>query len=341
MVAHAQRHEKSGPVYEGQTAASKMQQLWSLASERQQSQAWLWTPFTLGIFFENVAVTTQRVADTYEDTLIGRRFKFVHSVGSLAKFQYTTTANAEGYTGIFASGCDNGIIRFSTAKEFITSKSSADQAYDNFIPAIAMKFLRSGVHSGNVMGMYGVNGIHSWNFFKEDFSNHIPGSDGILLNLIGTALQSATPFVQYLGLSDIAKYDQDGNEAANIKFPFKLVFEPQLRNLFPETFTLDYQEQLATIASNTVLYKVYAYDGPHSVNKVEIGQLKITSQIMKSEFGDKFLFFKHQDIREDIALKPEWQGSYDRASVTSTQCPVAILSNGFKYLMEVFKSMIF
>ena len=90
--------------------------------------------------------------------MIGKRFKFLHSVGLVSKFKYETVANAEGYTGIFESGCDNGIMRFSTATNFDSTKTSAEGAWANFIPGIALKFLRNGVHSGNLVAMYSVNG---------------------------------------------------------------------------------------------------------------------------------------------------------------------------------------
>lgn len=108
----------------------------------------------------------------------------------------------------------------SIAKAPSESKKTAKQAYDNFTPGFGLKFLRDGVHSGNLVAMYGVNGAESWNFFKMDFSNHIGAAEGIALNLVAKKFSSGTPFIQYVGLSDIAQYDQHGNEVAAPKFPF-------------------------------------------------------------------------------------------------------------------------
>ena len=41
---------------------------------------------------------------------------------------------------------------------------------------MGLKFLRDGVDSANLVAMYSVDGQESWNFFKNDFSNHIPES---------------------------------------------------------------------------------------------------------------------------------------------------------------------
>ena len=44
----------------------------------------------------------------------------------------------------------------------------------NTAPGMGLKFLRDGMDSANLVAMYSVDGQESWNFFKNDFSNHIP-----------------------------------------------------------------------------------------------------------------------------------------------------------------------
>jgi hypothetical protein len=163
--------------------------------------------------------------------------------------EYTVAPNNEGYTGIFESGADHGLIRLSAAKKFDKTKSSAAEAYDNFTPGFGLKFLRDGVPSGNLVAMYGVNGFDSWNFFKMDFSNHIPDAQGVALTLVAKKFATATPFVQYVGLSDIATWDKNGKKTDSPKFPFQLVFEPVMRDHFSDEYTQDFQEQLASISA--------------------------------------------------------------------------------------------
>lgn len=164
----------------------------------------------------------------------------------------------------------------SIAKEPSESKTTAKQALDNFTPGFGLKFLRDGVPSGNLVAMYSVNGAESWNFFKMDFSNHIGKAGGIALNLVAKKFSSGTPFVQYVGLSDIATYDQFGNKVANPKFPFQLVFEPTLRSSYGDDFEQNFQKTLAEIPENTHIYKVLAFAEPGSP-LVHIGDLTMTS----------------------------------------------------------------
>ena len=58
--------------------------------------------------------------------------------------------------------------------------------------------------------MFGVDGQPSWNFFKNDFSNHIPDPIGAGPKAIAAKFKSGTPLVNYVGLSDIATYNQKG-----------------------------------------------------------------------------------------------------------------------------------
>lgn len=118
--------------------------------------------------------TLHFVGDTFEDKAIFQRHKVIHSSGLVGKVTLQTVANVEGFTGIFASGSDYGIIRFSVPLNPVEKHKTAPLGNDIFIPAMAMKFLRDGVPSGNTFGMKSVDGQDSWNFFKYDLSNHIP-----------------------------------------------------------------------------------------------------------------------------------------------------------------------
>jgi len=112
--------------------------------------------------------------------------------------------------------------------------------------------------------MYGVDGAETWNFFRMDFSNHIGQPASTPQILLGKKFATGTPFIQYVGLSDIASYDQHGKHVSSPKFPFQLVFEATLRDKFPEDFKEDFQSQLETIPAGTTLYRVYAYSSPAS-----------------------------------------------------------------------------
>lgn len=118
-------------------------------------------------------------------------------------------------------------------------KTSAAGADGNFVPGFGLKFLRDGHQSANLVAMYGVDGQPSWNFFKMDFSNHlVDDPHGAGQQALAAKFKTATPLINYVGLSDLAAYDQHGHKAENPVFPFQLIFEPNsdLRTRFSDDF---------------------------------------------------------------------------------------------------------
>jgi len=73
------------------------------------------------------------------------------------------------------------------------------------------------------------NGHSDWNFFENSFTNHHVGpADNTKTKALVYKFTSATPWVQSVGLSDCAKYDEAGktDEGKEGDFPFELRFEP-------------------------------------------------------------------------------------------------------------------
>eukprot|EP00347_Sterkiella_histriomuscorum_P015747 403355834 len=329
--------EKSGPDYEKFSAAEKKSQLWEQIISNQTPSDWF-SPLALaGIFAESMMPSLKWVGDTFENGWLGVRSKYIHTVGNTATCKWTPVSNSEGYTGIFKSGSDHGIIRLSAAKQPDYTKTKATEALDNFMPGFGLKFLRDGVSSGNLVAMYGVDGAESWNFFKMDFSNHIPDPISTPQKILGKKFATGTPFIQYVGLSDIATYDQHGVKTDNPKFPFQLVFVPTLRDNYSDDFSEIYQSHLDKVPQGTLLYKVYAHAEPDAP-RVHIADLSITSKLMRSNFGDKYLFFKHQDMQEDIALRPEWKS---HLKVGSSRCPVSFVKEVASDLFSQILSFVF
>jgi len=54
--------------------------------------------------------------------------------------------------------------------------------------------------------------------------------------------------------------------------------------------------------------------------RVPIGDLKLQTPLVTSQFGDKKLFFKHQFADEDLKLKPEWKPYY-KSYALGGKCP--------------------
>ena len=153
------------------------------------------------IFAESMCPTFRAQGDQmpWERSLLfshGYRNKYIHSVGNVAQIEWKSVGS-HPYTGVF-KGSKNALIRASLAKEpDIEEKKTA--------PGIGLKFLRDGIDSGNMVAMFSVDGQDSWNFFKNNFTNHIPGLEGFsALSALSVKFATATKNIQQVGLSNMA-----------------------------------------------------------------------------------------------------------------------------------------
>jgi len=264
----------------------------------------------IGIFRESMCPTFEAQGDElpWERKLLFHdyRGKFIHSVGVVGTVELQSVGS-HPYTGVF-TGSSNGIIRMSMA-------SKPDPAENKTTPGIGLKFLRDGIDSGNLVAMFGVDGQPEWNFFKNNFSNHIPPLASAALVPLGMKFAEATKNIGQVGLSDMASYGEDGVKVDSPVFPFSLNFVPSSDvPSFPDEYVESFTDQLMTVPSGTELYKVYAKDGPTELGGTEthIANLVLTSSLTTSVWGDKHLFFRHQKMDDDVDLKPEWDQYLDK-----------------------------
>ena len=99
------------------------------------------------------------------------RQKYVHQQGVVTKGRFEAFDNERGYTGIFASGAEDVIIRFSDAGQYLEGVT------ESINPSIALKFLRSGVTSGNQFGMLAFETTEAerpFDFWRSNFRSHLP-----------------------------------------------------------------------------------------------------------------------------------------------------------------------
>ena len=76
----------------------------------------------------------------------------------------------------------------------------------------------------------------------------------------------------------------------------------------PDTIT-DFLNQFEALAPGSRLYTVKAKQNPQDPGYV-LGDVVTSDECVSSKFGDTKMFFKHQWIEEDIALRPEWSDAY-------------------------------
>jgi len=85
-------------------------------------------------------------------------------------------------------------------------------------------------------------------------------------------------------------------------------------------------DQLKKVPADSTLYHVYATDAPVELGGKEqyIGELKLDGILNTSKFGDQQFYVRHQDMKTDVALKPEWEQYTDKFSLLQnlkSKCP--------------------
>merc|ERR1712055_609589 len=212
--------EVSSPEYIALPAAQKNEIIWSNVLEDLTPADWFGLLELPGIFTESMCPTLRAPGDElpWEEGIIsdGTRYKYIHTVGTVGQVEWRDLGG-HSYSGIF-TGATKGVVRFSLAKE--PSPPGLNTA-----PGMGLKFLRDGVDSANLVAMYSVNGQDSWNFFKNDFTNHI-GPGGLDLVPLEIKFSEATNYISECALSDFGQYGESGTQVADPKFPFMLRFHP-------------------------------------------------------------------------------------------------------------------
>jgi len=293
--------EVSSPAYLALSAAEKADRLWSNCLDDSTSAPWF-SSLDQGV--KLIAEPMCPVFRTPGDELANQgdgttRAKVIHTVGAVGRVEWKDLGG-HNYSGIF-NGAQHGLVRLSLALEPDTKEL-------NTAPGMGLKFLRDGVDSANLVAMYSVDGQQSWNFFKNDFSNHIPKISFAKTATLGLKFATATRNIRQVGISDWGKYGENGVETANPSFPYRLRFHPTGNISFPDTYARPTTEDLVTIPAGSVLYQVFALDAPEKLGGEEkrIADLVLTSEVVTSKWGDQHLFIRHQDMAEDLQLRPEW-----------------------------------
>lgn len=235
------------------------------------------------------------------DEIKAKRNKVNHRQGVVGQIEWISTGD-HPYTGIFESGSETAIIRLSET-QLLTETSTG------LLPSLAIKFLADGKKSANIVAMPSFDASTSWDFFHAPMSNRVtPFSDTqtIQQETIQKKLIEGTSFPFDMGISDVALWNQDGTEIGwdVAVSPYKLEFRSDIH--FPDEKDENemFYDQLMSIDEGTILLEAWAYDGPESEGHVasKIADIKLTSELMTSLFGDERLHFQHQRINRDRRL---------------------------------------
>jgi hypothetical protein len=276
------------------------------------------------------------------------RQKVVHRVGVVAKVAYESVGN-HPYTGVFKSGSGktDAIIRTGFGG---TSDPGAPQNRSN---SQAIKIFRNGRESANLLLMTDFIGHSNWNYFEAVESTHVIDLPQGVKDLIKN-FQESSPYASRVGTYQVAKYDADGVESKNPKFPYRLFFTPNQKfaKLFPRTkeemeksglcdngfsrdpFGVQCYMSLPgwkQIPVGSVIMNVVAQEEPtDTADKFQIiGKIILKSQYSQNLYGDAKLFFRHNRMEDDEELRPEWRPFLQKESANGD-------AESFQFLRDVY-----
>jgi len=264
----------------------------------------------------NLLSSMRTVFDNYRPEMPVKREKMIHTVGSICKFKLQISGSSP-YTGLLSPGLKTGFVRMGGA---------LDPA-DGLTPGLGFKLPRSGVPDGDLVMLYSLAAGTQWDFFFKNQSNHLAPAEGFPTTLLAKKFEDASQCPYQVGLSDWARYSQDGSESNPPKFPFKLlmVAGPNVKT-GTKGHTVDaVHSEIDAIPVGTTLYKVYACaksagDELMPSENLEacggamlLGSVKTASRCTTSYYGDKSFHIRHQRIEEDWILEPSYMkmGGYD------------------------------
>mmetsp|Transcript_9941 Transcript_9941/g.31559 ORF Transcript_9941/g.31559 Transcript_9941/m.31559 type:complete len:296 (-) Transcript_9941:24-911(-) len=258
-----------------------------------------------GIMSESVRVTFEAQSDIFPTP----RKKYIHSVGAVGPITWESTGSHR-YAGLFASGAQHGLIRFSSA-------NYPGYVATGFTPGFGLKLFRDGRQSANLFAMPSLDSqscFSSNNFFDRDFTTHVPTIGNFVahpqnmgLALIARKFWQASYCPLMVGLSDFA----DGSKNT----PYMLKMKPAA-GLKVDCPCLDYAKCLkdlgAALKPGDVIFEVHAQAAPKADFEL-IGRIRVGSHSpVPTKFGDTQLFFKHQAMESDFKVHPEWLDQIDK-----------------------------
>ncbi|TPX61984.1 hypothetical protein SpCBS45565_g07121 [Spizellomyces sp. 'palustris'] len=260
--------------------------------------------------------------DRASDVMVPGRKKFIRNRGAHALVKLVPTEAAKQYTGIWATGAQNGLIRLTTLDEPPSNPKPDDIV---IAPGGSIKFWRDGVPSTNLFFIYSLEGQTSWNYFENPCSNHLAPPKELKTKVGKKFNQRVSNYSEMTGTSDLAKFTADGKPVPQPKAPFQIWMVPAAGlkanppPLTPETASANFASHFNAIPEGSTIYSIWAIPEPQSPYKVDtvyhpetlpnaahIADVVSDSKFTPSYYGDAHLHFKHTSFDTDLELRPEW-----------------------------------
>jgi len=302
-VAAGQAPNTTTPVA-ASSACEKAEAMWRtriLPSRYEQ------LPPLTGVGFADLLAITNRAFSlkaftTEGDELEAGRSKRIHAFGAEARLRFEILpASDHGYSGIFRSGAECAIGRFSLANK-PTARTS--------IPALAIKFFIDGNHpSLNLHLMNSVDGQEGHDFFADDFSNILPPARSFSTQMLDRAFRAVAedfgakdPNPGRLTLDHLSATLPSGEAVRDPRTPYRIVLKPTAvtRALMPDASASDdFRVRLAALPVGAAIYEIFALKAGESAEQAKpLGRLVLTSPVVSSRYGDEVLYFQHYTERK-------------------------------------------
>jgi hypothetical protein len=289
--------------YETLTACEKEQVVWDkiVASEYNELPPYpdnALSPIILRVFLDPfrvfglianyLRVTLNRESDeinNLKNPFEQKRSKVFHSVGSVAKIDFISDKDSP-FTGLFKKNIPCGLMRLSLAVK---------PSDESMILGGAVKFFVDEKPSANFMVLSSLDEQKSYNSFQRELSNIIPKPTGGLF-LFGMELFETV--TNHPLMVDVSFLAEDNEDKDNIVAPWQLFLTPNPALKF-NTKPHEVREDWESIQPNTLLYSVYGIKKNQvKSERVYLGYIISKSRFISSEYGDKTLFFRHNNADE-------------------------------------------
>lgn len=287
------------PVSYGELSAQqKHQYLWNQIEINGTPHDSLSDP-DLFAFVDGLTSNLDPVFEHREDVFPNRR-KMVHQQGLVGRVVLEPFADCtipqHPFGGIFATGSVHGIVRLSSGATGI------------FLPAIALKILRDGVPSANILAMHAVDGPEQ--FFAQDLCTRLEPSPTLPGQfIVDGKFKHTSEFNLYLGQLDASSIDTTGRVAQDACVPYALRFEPAVELSTRDVGGVSWSDQILSVPPDSRLYTLYGMDRPKELGGSEypIGQLRLAGSSVISPWADQNLFFPHERPEDVLRVHPEWE----------------------------------
>ena len=250
------------PEFQDKSAADKMKDLMAAALADQTTQENMW------VEWGDLAKEDMQHSFKEGDEMPEGVLKTVHTQGLVARVRWEPINGANGFGGLLAQSNSDILLRFSE-----TGMLHEESA--GLTPSLALKFVRDGTWSDNLMGMPSFSNSNSWNFFEKPMETAVDKfkrrscESETIKKILGSA--SITRSVFSTGVSEMVMHNKDGTDTIsksdfeNRKFPYRLRFDAvePIKSMFSSDKEIgadgkqvSWLDQLARIEQGTEIMKV-------------------------------------------------------------------------------------